>query len=45
MKLSQELKSKNINFKNRVVMPPMATAKADTVLWMFWEKPAKTKHL
>ncbi|MDU5998166.1 MAG: hypothetical protein E6Y73_01265 [Finegoldia magna] len=29
MKLSQELKSKNINFKNRVVMPPMATAKAD----------------
>lgn len=29
MKLSQELKSKNINFKNRVIMPPMATAKAD----------------
>lgn len=29
MKLSDELKSKNINFKNRIVMPPMATAKAD----------------
>lgn len=29
MKISQELKSKNINFKNRVVMPPMATANAD----------------
>lgn len=29
MKLSQGLKSKNINFKNRVIMPPMATAKAD----------------
>ena len=29
MKLSEELKSKNINFKNRIIMPPMATAKAD----------------
>ena len=29
MKLANELKSKNINFKNRIVMPPMATAKAD----------------
>ena len=29
MKLSEELKAKNISFKNRIIMPPMATAKAD----------------
>ncbi len=29
MKLFEELKAKNIDFKNRIIMPPMATAKAD----------------
>lgn len=29
MKLFEELKAKNISFKNRIIMPPMATAKAD----------------
>lgn len=29
MKINSELKCKNINFKNRLIMPPMATAKAD----------------
>ena len=49
MKLSQELKSKNINFKNRVVMPPMATAKADEnghitdEILNYYEKKTKNK--
>lgn len=29
MKLFEELEAKNIDFKNRIIMPPMATAKAD----------------
>ena len=29
MKLFEKLKAKNIDFKNRIIMPPMATAKAD----------------
>lgn len=29
MKLFEKLKAKNISFKNRIIMPPMATAKAD----------------
>lgn len=29
MKLSEEIKTKNISFKNRIIMPPMATLKAD----------------
>ena len=29
MIINTELKSRNINFKNRIIMPPMATAKAD----------------
>ena len=29
MKIFEEVKSKNISFKNRIIMPPMATAKAD----------------
>ena len=29
MKLFKKLKAKNISFKNRIIMPPMATAKAD----------------
>lgn len=29
MKLSEEIKTKNISFKNRIIMPPMATSKAD----------------
>ncbi|WP_262122064.1 NADH:flavin oxidoreductase [Anaerococcus sp. Marseille-Q5996] len=29
MKLFEELKARNISFKNRIIMPPMATAKAD----------------
>lgn len=29
MRLFEELKAKNISFKNRIIMPPMATAKAD----------------
>lgn len=29
MKLFEELKAKNIYFKNRIIMPPMATSKAD----------------
>lgn len=29
MKLFEELKTRNVSFKNRLVMPPMATAKAD----------------
>lgn len=29
MKLSEEIKTKNISFKNRIIIPPMATSKAD----------------
>ncbi|WP_308654759.1 hypothetical protein [uncultured Anaerococcus sp.] len=29
MKLFEELKTRNVSFKNRIVMPPMAIAKAD----------------
>ncbi len=29
MKIFEEIKDKNISFKNRIIMPPMATAKAD----------------
>ena len=29
MKIFEEVKAKNISFKNRIIMPPMATAKAD----------------
>ena len=29
MKLFEKLNAKNISFKNRIIMPPMATAKAD----------------
>ena len=29
MKIFEEINTKNINFKNRIIMPPMATAKAD----------------
>lgn len=29
MQIFEEIKAKNIDFKNRIIMPPMATAKAD----------------
>jgi NADH-dependent flavin oxidoreductase len=29
MKLFEEIKTKNISFKNRIIMPSMATSKAD----------------
>ena len=29
MKMFEKLETRNISFKNRIIMPPMATAKAD----------------
>ena len=29
MQIFEEIKAKNIDFKNRIIMPPIATAKAD----------------